>query len=177
MIARRLPQLLRHPFATVFIAVPLGAFLALLAVAALAVFAGLLGLTAVHDILRDVGVNTGPLAFFGGLGAGLSAWWYGSGFFGDGGARSDGRGALGGRIDEADEPAEPFDLWTELSAAPSEARQWVELAEFHSLRVTDPSTGELMTDTEYLRRKIDHEEADYQADYSRSHGTDGGSTR
>ena len=72
MIARRLLQLLRHPFAIVFVA-PLGAFFALLAVKALAVVAGLLGMTAIHDILRDVGVNAGPLAAGGGAGAGVGA--------------------------------------------------------------------------------------------------------
>lgn len=73
MIVRRLLQLLRHPFAIVFIAAPLGAFFALLAVNALAVVAGLLGMTTIHDILRDVGVNTKPLAAGGGVGAGVGA--------------------------------------------------------------------------------------------------------
>jgi hypothetical protein len=54
--------------------VAFGAFLALLAVAALAVIAQLSGVTAIHDVVRDVGRNTGPLAFFGGLGAWLSAF-------------------------------------------------------------------------------------------------------
>jgi len=73
VIARRLLQLLHHPFDSVFVAVPLGAFLALLAVNALAVVAGLLGMTAIHDILRDVGVNAGPLAAGGGAGAGVGS--------------------------------------------------------------------------------------------------------
>lgn len=73
MIMRRQLQFLRHPFAIVFVAAPLGAFFALLAVKALAVVAGHLGMTAILDILRDAGVNTGPLAAGGGAAAGVGA--------------------------------------------------------------------------------------------------------
>lgn len=73
MTARRLLQFLRHPFVAVSLAAPLGALLAVVAVHALAAFADLLGMTEAGNILRDVGVNTGPLAAAGGVGAGVGA--------------------------------------------------------------------------------------------------------
>lgn len=120
-----------------------GAAIALVATEVVANLAAFLGMSGLHD----VGVNTGPLAAVGGGAAGMGGAGTGTGPDPAGGSGTTDPGAGASKYP---------DLWTDIGLIGTRIRQEAELA---TMRRTDPNTGQLQTQYEYLKAKLEREVA------------------
>jgi hypothetical protein len=133
----------RSPLLQVLAMACIGAAIALIATQVVADLAAFLGLNGLHD----VGVNTGPLAVVGGGAAGMGGAGTGTGPDPAGGS---------GTSDPGAGAAHHPDLWTDIGLIGTRIRQEAELA---TMRGIDPNTGQLQTQYDYLKAKLEREEA------------------